>query len=67
MTKSSSGSDEEANRMTRDLETMEQIMGQKEKDLEADGQPELDPEIDELAEKKRFTFDIINTPSDPLR
>lgn len=53
--------------MTRDLDTMAQIMGQKERDIDREGQPPLDPEGKRLAEEKRFTFDIIDTPADPLR
>ena len=53
--------------MTRDLDTMAQIMEQKERDIEREGQPPLDPEGKRLAEEKRFTFDVIDTPSDPLR
>lgn len=51
----------------RNLETMDEIMAQKDRDLAREGQPPLDPEHKRLAEKKRFTFDIIETPSDPLR
>lgn len=53
--------------MTRELDTMEEIMEQKETDIMADGVPELDPETEALAEHKRFTFDIVNIPTDPLR
>lgn len=53
--------------MSRDLETMGELMEQKERDIERDGQPPLDPEHVRLAEEKRFTFDVINVPTDPLR
>lgn len=53
--------------VVRDLNTMGNIMDQKDHDLQKDGQPEMDEEIKRLAEKKRFTFDIIATPVDPLR
>ena len=52
---------------TRNLDTMAQIMDAKDRDLDRAGQPPLDPEHRELAEKKRFTFDVITIPSDPLR
>lgn len=53
--------------MSRDLETMTEIMEQKSRDLERDGQPEMDEEAKRLAEHKRFTFDVIDIPTDPLR
>lgn len=53
--------------MTRDLEIMETIMVEKDKDIERHGQMELDAEGRRLAEEKRFTFDIVETPTDPLR
>ena len=51
----------------RDLDTMATIMDQKDLDLADDGLMPLDPETEKLAEHKRFTFDIIAIPSDPLR
>ena len=52
----------------RELEVMNTIQNQKEKDINASEHPiPLDDEGKELAEKKRFTFDIINIPTDPLR
>ena len=42
-------------------------MAQKDRELAAQTVPELTPETKNLAEGKRFTFDIINIPSDPLR
>lgn len=52
----------------RELEIMETIQTQKEKDIDAlEHQMPLDDEGKTLAEKKRFTFDIINVPTDPLR
>ena len=53
--------------MTRDLETMADIMDQKDRDLDTEELMPLDPEGKKLAEQKRFTFDIIAVPSDPLR
>lgn len=49
------------------LKTMSQIMDQKDMDIARNGQPVLDPETKRLAEKKRFTFDVISVPVDPLR
>ena len=53
--------------MKRDLEIMEAIQRQKEQDIAADQLQPLNPEGRKLAEGKRFTFDIIAIPSDPLR
>ncbi len=53
--------------MSRDLETMADIMAQKSRDIEREGQPEMDDETKRLAEHKRFTFDVIDIPTDPLR
>lgn len=49
------------------LDIMNQIMGQKDQDIVRNGQPALDPETIRLAEEKRFTFDVITVPVDPLR
>ena len=49
------------------LKTMTQIMNQKDADIARNGQPKLDPETAELAEKKLITFDVITVPTDPLR
>lgn len=51
----------------RDLDIMNQIQTQKEKDIEREALMPLDAEGLELAGGKRFTFDIIAIPSDPLR
>lgn len=51
----------------RELNTMATIMDQKDRDLERENMLPLDPETEKLAEHKRFTFDIIAIPSDPLR
>lgn len=53
--------------MSRDLNTMTQIQDQKERDIMTAQLQSLDPEGKKLAEGKRFTFDIIAIPSDPLR
>lgn len=52
--------------MTNDLNTMVDIMNETENDHEGDLIP-LDAEGKKLAEHKRFTFDVIDTPTDPLR
>lgn len=49
------------------LDLMNEIMAQKDADIAANGTPELDEETRALAEKKRFTIDVIVTPVDPLR
>ena len=46
---------------------MTTIMEQKQRDIDRDGQPEMDEETKRLAEYKRFTFDVIDIPTDPLR
>lgn len=53
--------------MERDLNVMKNIIDQKKKDLDNKELPPLDPEGVKLAEHKRFTFDVIDTPVDPLR
>lgn len=49
------------------LEIMNQIIAQKDADISACGQPALDAETRALAGEKRFTFDVISIPVDPLR
>lgn len=53
--------------MSRELETMAAIQAEKAKDIDTQEQQPLDAEGVALAEHKRFTFDIIETPVDPLR
>lgn len=53
--------------LKRDLTVMSQIMVQKEKELANESPLNLDEEGSMLASGKRFTFDIADTPSDPLR
>ena len=53
--------------MSRDLNVMEQIQNQKAQDISNEERQPLDPEGQKLAEGKRFTFDIVTIPSDPLR
>lgn len=49
------------------LETMTLIQEEKAREIGGVQQPALDAETKKLAEHKRFTFDVIETPSDPLR
>ena len=56
-----------AKSIKRDLESMTRIMLQKEKDIARTEQQSLNPEGREMAKYKRFTFDVITTPTDPLR
>lgn len=53
--------------MTRDLDTMKVIINQKEKDIEAAELQPMDPEGKKMGEHKRFTFDMVDVPTDPLR
>ena len=53
--------------MSERLESMTAIINEKSKEIETMEQPPLDNEGVALAEHKRFTFDIIDTPIDPLR
>lgn len=53
--------------MTRDIEVMRQINHEREKEIETEELIPLDAEGVKIAEHKRFTFDIIDTPTDPLR
>lgn len=50
-----------------DLDVMTAIQAEKAKEIAAEELQELDPEGDKLAEGKRFTFDVVATPVDPLR
>lgn len=53
--------------MTRDLDIMNAIQEEREKELEEEELQPLDAEGKALAEHKRFTFDIVDIPNDPLR
>lgn len=53
--------------MEKRLEEMKSIMAEKDRELEGKQLPPLDPEGEELARHKRETFDIVDTPIDPLR
>lgn len=49
------------------LDIMEAIMNEKDKEITANGPVPMDAETKVIASGKRFTFDVITTPSDPLR
>lgn len=51
----------------RDLNIMDRIQRQKEADIAKAGLLPLDAEGQKLASGKRFTFDIVQIPTDPLR
>lgn len=53
--------------MNRDLDVMKNIQNEKEKDINGSDLQPLNPEGVALAEHKRFTFDVVDTPVDPLR
>ena len=54
--------------MTYDLHVMEQIMIEKEKEIDRQSEPlPMNAEGRRLGEGKRFTFDTPATPTDPLR
>lgn len=53
--------------MERDLDIMAGIQAEKNKEIDREEPHPLDPEGKRLAENKRFTFDVIDTPVDPLR
>ena len=53
--------------MNRDLNIMNVIQEEKEREINQEELQPLDAEGTALAEHKRFTFDIVDTPTDPLR
>ena len=53
--------------MSKDIDTMAQIMAEKKKEIAANDPLPLDAEGKALAEKKRLTFDVLTVDSDPLR
>ena len=53
--------------MEKRLEEMSTIMEEKGREINGKQLPPLDPEGKEVAKHKRETFDIIDTPVDPLR
>ena len=59
--------EEENNMEKRDLNVMDTIQTEKAKEISAQELQPLDDEGTAMAEHKRFTFDVIDTPSDPLR
>ena len=53
--------------MTRDLDVITDIQNQKVMEMEDKELHPLDDEGVAMAEHKRFTFDLVDTPTDPLR
>lgn len=53
--------------MEKRLEEMAAIQEEKNREISGKQLPPLDPEGEALAKHKRETFDIIDTPVDPLR
>lgn len=53
--------------MSKDISTIDAIQREKQKEVESQETPPIDEEYRKLAEQKRFTFDVIDTPVDPLR
>ena len=53
--------------MERDLNVITQIQDEKESDIKAEALQPLDDEGKALAEHKRYTLDVVDTPADPLR
>lgn len=49
------------------LDMISAIQAEKQKNVNSEAVPPIDPEIKYLAEGKRFTFDVITIPVDPLR
>ncbi len=53
--------------MIRDINIINAIQKEKNREIAQNDLPPLDPEGVKLAEHCRFTFDIIATPIDPKR
>lgn len=53
--------------MEKRLEEMAAIQEEKNREISGKQLPPLDPEGKTLAQHKRETFDIVDTPVDPLR
>ena len=53
--------------MTRELKRMEEIQREKAKDLLRSTPMQLDAVGKKVAEKARYTIDVIDTPVDPKR
>lgn len=51
----------------KDLNTMEAIQNEKAKSIAAAGQPSMSAATVTISAGKRFTIDVIDTPTDPLR
>ena len=49
------------------LDMISTIQIEKSKNVNVESVPPIDPEIKNLAEGKRFTFDVVTIPVDPLR
>lgn len=52
---------------TRDVERMNHIMEEREKELQDEELQPLDAEGIALTEHKKETFDVVTIPGDPLR
>lgn len=53
--------------MERDIHVIDVIQREKEKDIERERAHDLNPEGTSMAEHKRFTLDLVDVPTDPLR
>ena len=53
--------------MNRELETMTRIQDEKARETGSGQMLPLNSEGIEVAKHKRFTFDIVDVPTDPLR
>lgn len=53
--------------MKRELKVMGQIMDQKDREIDEARLQPLNPEGVVMAKHKRFTIDMVGTPTDPLR
>lgn len=53
--------------MERDINVMNAIQQEKEMDIEREKAHALNPEGVSMAEHKRFTLDLVDVPTDPLR
>jgi len=51
----------------KDLSIMEAIQNEKAKSIAAAGQPSMNAATITISAGKRFTIDIIDAPTDPLR
>ena len=53
--------------MERDINVIDTIQREKEKDIQRERAHDLNPEGNTMAEHKRFTLDLVDIPTDPLR